>query len=475
MVAEDIAEMPAPASTAASLVSSVTAPFALAPDEEKDCEFLALSSRIRDTSGGESACARAVHRRNSPRPARLRTRREAMRTLLMLTLVSALASTAAAAVVSSSTAGKPVCGPYRDLPREGAPVASGNGRVLAWMRWGWRDQRGRVFVSAPDGSAAVPVSVPPGARDDSPLALSPDGTEVLIYRSGDPSRYVLASTSASGSEARFVSNEEAGEIQRRWRTQTWSPDGRYRVEVEYAAVWVVSADGTERRRIASTELNAGAAWSPDGSLIAIGTDGDGLQVVKPDGTGLRRLRKTDVAQSPAWSPNGSWIAFEIDASTYKDGSSISVVRPDGSALRALTQAHQGPDQRETGGPSWVDDKTLVFSNYQHEHRGPRRIHDIHTIDVDGRNERRITYQCHLGTRKDDLLRGSLLGDTVRTYAGDDEVRPGPGADDVDAGPGDDFVSSRDWARDVVRCGPGRDRVLADRRDVVRGCEQVARR
>jgi hypothetical protein len=34
--AEDIAEMPSPASTAASLVSSASAPFALAPDEEKN-------------------------------------------------------------------------------------------------------------------------------------------------------------------------------------------------------------------------------------------------------------------------------------------------------------------------------------------------------------------------------------------------------------------------------------------------------
>jgi Tol biopolymer transport system component len=395
-----------------------------------------------------------------------------MKALLAVALALFVA-TAAAATVSGSNAGKPVCGPYRDLPREGAPIASRDGRVLAWTRWGWRDQRGRVFVSAPDGSAAAPVSVPPGARDDSPFALSPDGTGVLILRFGDPSRYVLAST--TGSAARVVSNQEAGEIQRRWRTQDWSPDGRYRIEVEYGAAWAVSADGTERRRIASTEQSQGAAWSPDGSLIAIGTDGEGLQVVKPDGTGLRRLGRTDVAQSPAWSPDGSWIAFEIDGSTSKSGSSISVIRPDGSALHDLTRRHQGPDQREAGSPRWVDDKTLVFTNYQHEHNGPRRIYDIHTIGVDGRNERRVTYQCHLGTPNDDLLRGSILGDTVRTFAGDDDVHPGPGADDVDAGGGNDVVRARDATRDVVRCGPGRDRVFADRRDVVRGCEQVARR
>jgi hypothetical protein len=398
-----------------------------------------------------------------------------MRRALILVFVIALAA-GAVATVSRSTTLAPKCGPYGDLPREGAPIVSRDGRVLAWARWGWRDQRSRVFVSAPDGSAAAPVSVPSGARDDDPLALSPDGSEVLIHQHGELSRYILASTAGSVA-ARFVSEHEAREVRRSWRTPEWSPDGRYRVEAEYGAVWVVSADGTERRRIASTELSQGAAWSPDGTLIAIGTDGEGLHVVKPDGTGLRRLTGIySLAQSPVWSPDGSWIAFEIDGSTSKSGSSISVIRPDGSALRALTRRHQGPDQREANSPSWLDEKTLIFTNYQHTHNGPHKIYDIHAIGVDGRNERRVSYQCHLGSRGDNVLRGSILGDTMRAFAGDDDVRPGPGADDVDAGAGRDLVRSREGTRDVIRCGPGHDKVLADRRDrIARDCEWVLRR
>jgi hypothetical protein len=43
------------------------------------------------------------------------------------------------------------------------------------------------------------------------------------------------------------------------------------------------------------------------------------------------------------------------------------------------------------------------------------------------------------------------------------------------GAGADVVRARDAGRDVIACGPGRDRVVADRADRVdRSCERVAR-
>jgi hypothetical protein len=53
---------------------------------------------------------------------------------------------------------------------------------------------------------------------------------------------------------------------------------------------------------------------------------------------------------------------------------------------------------------------------------------------------------------------------------------GPATDHVNAGAGDDVVRVRDGAADAVTCGPGRDRVTADRADAVTGdCEAVHRR
>jgi hypothetical protein len=70
------------------------------------------------------------------------------------------------------------------------------------------------------------------------------------------------------------------------------------------------------------------------------------------------------------------------------------------------------------------------------------------------------------------LRGTARADVILGTAGSDTIQPGRGADTVVAGEGDDVIDSVDGARDVVVCGAGRDRVTADRIDVLRECETV---
>ena len=91
----------------------------------------------------------------------------------------------------------------------------------------------------------------------------------------------------------------------------------------------------------------------------------------------------------------------------------------------------------------------------------------------------------VGTTRADTLRGLGGGDTLLGLGGDDlldggggndTLVGGAGADRLVGGPGNDVASVRDGRRDRVACGPGRDRVLADRLDVVaRDCEVVLRR
>jgi uncharacterized repeat protein (TIGR01451 family) len=75
----------------------------------------------------------------------------------------------------------------------------------------------------------------------------------------------------------------------------------------------------------------------------------------------------------------------------------------------------------------------------------------------------------------DLLYGGLKGDVLIGGLGDDFIAPGTGRDLVRAGAGNDVINARDGSRDVIECASGVDRVTADRRDRLRGCEQVARR
>jgi Subtilase family/RTX calcium-binding nonapeptide repeat (4 copies)/Domain of unknown function DUF11 len=81
-----------------------------------------------------------------------------------------------------------------------------------------------------------------------------------------------------------------------------------------------------------------------------------------------------------------------------------------------------------------------------------------------------------GNGGNDVLRGLAGNDRLLGGSGNDRVVGGAGVDVLDGGRGADVLESRDGRRDTVRCGPGRDRVLADRLDrVARDCEVVRRR
>jgi hypothetical protein len=71
----------------------------------------------------------------------------------------------------------------------------------------------------------------------------------------------------------------------------------------------------------------------------------------------------------------------------------------------------------------------------------------------------------------DIAFGGSGPDRMFARAQDDV--PIPGADTVFSGEGDDVVLVRDGEADVVGCGSGRDRVIADSEDVIRrSCERV---
>jgi hypothetical protein len=84
-----------------------------------------------------------------------------------------------------------------------------------------------------------------------------------------------------------------------------------------------------------------------------------------------------------------------------------------------------------------------------------------------------------GGAGDDTLSGGDLADDIRGGAGDDrlsgangndEVSGDAGRDALTGGAGDDTLDSRDGEAEVVDCGPGADRVLADALDIVAACE-----
>ena len=89
-----------------------------------------------------------------------------------------------------------------------------------------------------------------------------------------------------------------------------------------------------------------------------------------------------------------------------------------------------------------------------------------------------------GTKRNDRLKGTAGGDRLRGGKGNDKVSGkdgddclsgGRGKDRVAGGNGDDTVKVRDKERDRVNCGKGKDKVTADRKDKLRGCEKKKRK
>jgi uncharacterized repeat protein (TIGR01451 family) len=80
-----------------------------------------------------------------------------------------------------------------------------------------------------------------------------------------------------------------------------------------------------------------------------------------------------------------------------------------------------------------------------------------------------------GGSGNDRVLGGAKGDELHGATGEDQLFAGSGRDRVWGGPGNDTISARDGSRDVIDCGAGLDRVTADRRDRLRGCERVSRR
>lgn len=65
---------------------------------------------------------------------------------------------------------------------------------------------------------------------------------------------------------------------------------------------------------------------------------------------------------------------------------------------------------------------------------------------------------------------------VRGTGGNDRLHGSSHTDSINAGRGNDYIIVRGLGRDHVRCGPGRDTVVADRHDrVSKDCERVIRR
>jgi Tol biopolymer transport system component len=194
------------------------------------------------------------------------------------------------------------------------------------------DGTGKHRLTPPGRNAAMPAWSPDGktiAYDDdvsgAVAVMNADGTgrHLLLHR---PSS--LPSWSPDGTQLAWVATDgrrlalTAGEIwisaadgthERRLATDgafpTWSPDGARiaflrtsRHSEARASVWVMNADGSCQRRIWTRSARGGGlSWSPDGTRLAVTSDGDIFTIGVEHGDARLVVLRGDAAD-PSYRP-----------------------------------------------------------------------------------------------------------------------------------------------------------------------------
>jgi len=165
----------------------------------------------------------------------------------------------------------------------------------------------------------------------------------------------------------------------------WSPDGQKIAFVDGEDVFVMNADGSNRRNLTTNGIVApgGVSWSPDGRRIAVaGIDG-GLYPIGADGSGGRLLlNDPGWATAPAWSPDGTRLVVSANPGLRDSGARLYVLRLSGGPARRLTHSRLIESD-----PKWSPGGKLIAYAGTDDHHT-----NIYVIRSDGTSRRRLTHR-----------------------------------------------------------------------------------
>ena len=186
------------------------------------------------------------------------------------------------------------------------------------------------------------------------------------------------------------------------RSTTEMPNGRLAYPDRFGDIWVVDADGSNRKRVTTSGIDADfdPSWAPDGdrlvfrstrgSHLPLYDGGEGIFVVDSDGSDEVEIGPSGGGGFPDWSPDGRAIA--LTAGTEPAWASLAVIKPDGTGLTDLGVAGECADWSPDGDRiafctvfAEPDDQDASRSQPTWELQ-----FDVWTMDPDGTNLMRLT-------------------------------------------------------------------------------------
>ena len=195
------------------------------------------------------------------------------------------------------------------------------------------------------------------AGEETGPTISPDGGTVA-YSARVNGSWDIYAQRAGGRNATPIVNDP----QRDEGGAAFSPDGALIAFHESDAVggiFVAGATGESVRRV--TDVGFDPAWSPDGKQIAFGTEeiadpasrvgNSTIQVVDAAGGAVRTLVEGDGVQ-PSWSPSGQRIVYWSNTGGQRD---IYTVAATGGTRSAVTQ-----DAAIDWSPIWSPDGRFIY-------------------------------------------------------------------------------------------------------------------
>ena len=184
------------------------------------------------------------------------------------------------------------------------------------------------------------------------------------------------------------------------------------------------------------------------------------------------------------SDGASEIEFDLDMSGDSGVFVVGTDAPDSFSVALLDAMHYAVDFNETGFPEAGEPDLRFGPVLGLSLFGAGGVDVINGAGVPKPSSRALYQSMTLvgGSEHDQLIGGGsssdLYGgggrDLLLGSVGSDLLSGGGASDRIVGGRGKDTVETIDGKRDRVQCGASKDRVLADRRDKAKRCEEIRR-
>ena len=226
--------------------------------------------------------------------------------------------------------------------------------------------------------------------------FSPDAKKILYtsYRSGKPRVYLM--------DLRTKKIQNFAELPGMTFAPRFSPDGN-RIVLSITLngntdIFIVNLlTGKKIRLTKSIAIDTAPSFSPSGNRVVFESDRGGSQQIYVINTNGGKANRISFGKgrygTPVWSPRGDMVAF---TKMNKGKFHIGAMRVDGSQERILTSSFLDE------GPAWSPNGRVIA--FFRETSGPKGAPSLYTVDVTGRNMRKID----IGTYASDPAWSPLL-------------------------------------------------------------------